>query len=525
MLASALVALALAGLTSGALAGYEWGGVTGYQSPYLFELSPGEPTPPLTERVLLVIVDGLRADTAAELPTYRSVGASGVRTTARTTQPSLSLPGWTLITSGAPPMISGITSNFYEDPVRVDSLFAEARRSGVSAAVAGHAIWEQLYGNELAAGSFEGLDDVRSDGNVRDGALRLLEEVDPGLLVLHLPDTDNAGHLFGVGDEYRRNADEADAIVAEVLEAAGPGTTVVYTTDHGHVGQGGHGGPEPEVVTAPLAMAGPGIAPGATLGSVEHADVAPTVAAFLGLPRPTHATGEVLLSALAVDGPTRASIEEAHAEVRARFDAAAARATGGRGGSFAEASAARQRRDVLIRLPLAIVVLGALAFAVRRGTRGLDARAVAAGVAAFLAVWAATFFGQGLTFSLSHFNTEDQIVPFLLRRLLEAVAAGLVGGGVAGLVAGRRGDARPYRVGVATAAWGMVVSAIPVAVFVAVYGWGFTWRLPDLTTAFAQYLLLLGMLGLGVTAGLVGLTAAAAARLRRPAPEGDGPSG
>ena len=512
----ALVALAIAGVAAGALAGYQWSNVTGYRSPYLFRLPVGESTPPLTERVLLVIVDGLRDDTAGTLPTFRRLAGSGVRTTARTTQPSLSLPGWTLMSTGAPPFVSGITSNFYEEKVHTQSLFSTAQRTGSATAISGHEVWNQLHGHEVTAGDFEGHDDIRSDEAVGDGAVRVLTEASPGLLILHLPDTDNAGHIHGVGSEYERNAREADTVVGRVLAAAGPETTVLYTSDHGHVQAGGHGGPEAEVTTSPLAMAGPGILAGADPGPVSHESIAPTIAALLGLPRPAHATGDVLLSALDADAETRAAIAEAHGRVRARFEAAAAAAIGEPGQSFAAARAARQRQDVLLRAPLAIAALTLLVLAVRRATRGLDRVAMAAGVLTFLGVWAAIFFGQGLTFSLSHFNTEDQIVPFLSLRLLEAVIAGLVGSLVAGLIAGRRRHPARFRTGVGTAAWSMIALAAPVAVFLAIYGWGFTWRLPDLAAAFAQYLLLLGMLGVGLTAGVAGLVAGAGARIAAP---------
>ena len=62
--------------------------------------------------------------------------------------------------------------------------------------------------------------------------------------------------------------------------------TVIVTADHGHVSRGGHGGAEPEVSSVPLVLAGKGIVPGASARNAQLVDVAPTVAALLGVPAP-----------------------------------------------------------------------------------------------------------------------------------------------------------------------------------------------------------------------------------------------
>src|SRR5690606_8864122 len=52
----------------------------------------------------------------------------------------------------------------------------------------------------------------------------------------------------------------------------------------------GHGGTEPEVRRTPLVMAGPGIRAGDGFEG-SHTDIAPTLAALLGLPLPSLASG------------------------------------------------------------------------------------------------------------------------------------------------------------------------------------------------------------------------------------------
>jgi arylsulfatase A-like enzyme len=56
---------------------------------------------------------------------------------------------------------------------------------------------------------------------------------------------------------------------------------------------------------ASFAMAGPGVARGVDLGVIRQIDIAPTLAALLGLEPPAQATGRVLEKALAAPAKPR----------------------------------------------------------------------------------------------------------------------------------------------------------------------------------------------------------------------------
>jgi hypothetical protein len=64
-------------------------------------------------------------------------------------QPSLSMPGWTAIGTGAWPEQSGITSNFTIRTVALDTLFTAAQREGLTTALVGGQAWHQLYGRAV----------------------------------------------------------------------------------------------------------------------------------------------------------------------------------------------------------------------------------------------------------------------------------------------------------------------------------------------------------------------------------------
>jgi hypothetical protein len=114
--------------------------------------------------------------------------------------------------------------------------------------------------------------------------------------------------------------------------------TVIVTADHGHVAPGGHGGVEPEISRVPLVLAGNGIVPGATAHDARLIDVAPTVAALLGLPAPRQAEGRALVELLA--------LSPADAARRAITDIARGRTVA----AIADAARAAQPRPDPLRL-------------------------------------------------------------------------------------------------------------------------------------------------------------------------------
>ena len=514
---AAVLALAIVGVAARMLADFQWDRVVEYRSPYVFDLAPAAETPRLADRVILVVVDGLRVDTSEAMPGLQRLGEEGSALVARASQPSLSFPGWTNLVSGAPPQISGVTTNWYEGRVAVDSILASARRAGLTTAVAGSAGWRQLFRGDWDHSVY--VPDARrfADERIGDAALRILSDEDPDFLLVHLPDVDHRGHETGVDAVYRDAALGADTVIQRIAEAAGDAAMIV-TSDHGHIEAGGHGGPEEEVILTPLVPWGDGLVPGAR-GMVAQSDVAPTVAALLGIGRPAHATGTLRVELLDADEDTRAEISGTHQEAASRFYTEAARVVGGSGSTeaaFERALEERHRHDVIARLPIALGVVALLAIAVALASRGLDAVAILLGSAVFFATWAGIFLARGLTFSFSHFNTEDQVDAFLLARLVDTLIALAVAAVVAGLVAGRRQRAGAFQTGLGLAAWILLVAGMGVAVFLVVFGWGFTWGLPNLVAGFAQFLALLAMFGIGVAAWAAGLVAMGTAALVAP---------
>ena len=73
--------------------------------------------------------------------------------------------------------------------------------------------------------------------------------------------------------------------------------------------RGVHGlNPERREMQAGFVVAGPGVAAGVSLGPIRQIDVAPTLAALLGLDPPAQATGSILTKALAASSSSRGAL-------------------------------------------------------------------------------------------------------------------------------------------------------------------------------------------------------------------------
>jgi predicted AlkP superfamily phosphohydrolase/phosphomutase len=116
-------------------------------------------------------------------------------------------------------------------------------------------------------------------------------------------DAEQLGHAIAASYDF------ADDLLAKMLEAFGPDTTVVLVSDHGagawafdgmagalkDVFQSIH----PEYsgnhrLNGLIVMNGPGVAAGVDIGVVKHVDIVPTVLALLGLPLAEDLPGRVL---------------------------------------------------------------------------------------------------------------------------------------------------------------------------------------------------------------------------------------
>lgn len=265
-----------------------------------------------SRKVILVLVDGLRADTAMhEMGFLEGMVAHGraSRQVMLCELPSLSPTLYHTIHTGLPPQVHGITSN---DIVRVgehDNLFSLARAAGLRTAAAAYSWFSELYNHTpfdpvmdrevdddsraIQHGRFY-RDSAFPDTELFGTADMLVRRFEPDYLLVHPMGCDHIGHLHG-GESaiYKQTAANADNLLA--LTAPGwleRGYQVLVTADHGMDAEGRHGGSREEVRAVPFYRLG--VEEGGPISeTASQLSVAPTVMKLLGkqvspnMPAPT----------------------------------------------------------------------------------------------------------------------------------------------------------------------------------------------------------------------------------------------
>jgi len=258
-------------------------------------------------KVLILGIDGVRFDalSAATTPGIHALGQAGFLAPVKIDDatPSWSGPCWATVATGVTVAEHGIWENNLTGHRLADhpDFLTTATRAGLTtfAAVSG---WPPLAtggdGGPLFAevsrrefvpaadphgvAAWEAADEQVT--TLTEQALTAAQA--PDVSFVYLGAVDITGHELGAGPAYRgavRNADHrAGRIISAIRgRADAAGWTIIAVTDHGHLDQGGHGGREPEVVTAWAAAAGPHISPAAPPAITRHTDIAPLIAAAL----------------------------------------------------------------------------------------------------------------------------------------------------------------------------------------------------------------------------------------------------
>jgi hypothetical protein len=526
------------------LATYSWNQVVDYRGPYAKVKLPAGVGPRIEfkkaiagqePRLVYVIIDGLREDVSRQMPTLNVLRGHGYDAVLRTSQPSLSFPNWTTLLSGAPQRISGVTTNWFEGRVPVETLIDTALAASRTVAVSAPKDFEMLFGVKRTGHVF--LRDWTAGqymtGEIVDNAIRLANLptpadrtklrttwVTPTLIIVHFPDVDEAGHdSGGASKEYLATAKKVDTDLGRLVSALqDTRTTFVVTADHGHIDTGGHGGPEDIVTLVPAVFAGPGVGIGTGEGTQDQ--MAPTVAFLSGLPAPRNATGARLDVSPFSPGTNPDPGNRYDAQLTAAFDAYTGTVAGAPAtatepararAAFDAATDARLTRERSERLPLAAgLALGALVAVALVGLMSWRALVSAlAGALAYYLVYDGLYFGLhrfGI-WSLSSFNSESLLKGFMNARMIEAVLAGVVAVIVAADVylATRREPKRPrgeflpgwLSLGVATVLVIQATLAIQVAWYLWWWGASLTWYIPDLSLGFKYDLDLIQLTALG----------------------------
>lgn len=245
----------------------------------------------MKKKVILISIDGMRPDGLfASGNPYREelerIAAYTYR--GRSVTPSVTLPCHFSMAHSVTPMRHGILTNTYVPEVRpVDGIFEKVKQAGgVSAMFYG---WEPLRdiarpGSLKLATYVNAYMVESSDTALTDAALSVIAEHKPDFAFLYMVETDEkGGHDNGwMSAEYLRRISVAIDNVQRVVEAFGEEYSIILMADHGGHDRT-HGTALPEDMTVPFFFIGEDFTPGELAGEVSLLDIAPTIAAVLGI--------------------------------------------------------------------------------------------------------------------------------------------------------------------------------------------------------------------------------------------------
>lgn len=268
------------------------------------------PSPRLASRVLWVVVDGLRYDTALDdqlrwMPELQVLARQGASGEASTTPITMTGVGVRAMATGMSPSLADLARNWSLPHVTDDHLFARIKARGGRAVALGNETWFQLFPETLAKattarpGIIKFAQPVNGfDRFLTKRALELARDDSWELAVLHFGGVDNASHMWTPWSEkFRAKITEIDHDLGRIVAEMGPRTTILVTSDHGTSDRGHHGGIDPDERRTPLVLNGPGIRRGVKLDA-RQVDLPATVAALLGLQVPAPVEGRALVEAL-----------------------------------------------------------------------------------------------------------------------------------------------------------------------------------------------------------------------------------
>jgi hypothetical protein len=520
-------------ITASGLLGYEaavlLNGLFHFRSPMKDNPPPpGEAfKPPLTDRVVVILLDGLRVDTAynsnlmPELGRMRTLGASATMTSR---PPSYSEPGYATILTGAWPDINdGPAFNlaYGEIPtITQETIFTVAKAAGLKTAISAYYWFEELIPQVLIDQSFYTPgEDREADRQVVAATRPWLLDESINLMLIHIDQIDYAGHYEGggIGTGWDEAASRSDRLLEELIAQINlTTTTVLIFSDHGHIDPGGHGGHDSITLQEPFVAAGAGILPG-EFEPIQMIDLAPTIAVLLGTSLPSSSEGRPLVEMLTLSSSQLRDITALHTAQQGGLINAYTETLGSDATNQVEivsdsqtAIAAIQSGNLVggrvVRSILAGVFLGCLGYFSYRNRKSV--LPIMAGSAAFLLSFHLLFSvlpGRFYSFSIIA-SPEAFIIDAIGWTAASYTMAAIVSSMITGFW--RESLTDLVRKSLAFTAFIMLVAGIPALWYFILYGPFIRTILPDIGLLFRAMLSLLEVIAVGVCGLLLtGVTA------------------
>lgn len=245
----------------------------------------------MSEKVVLILVDGMRSDAMLQCGhsfPERLMKESTYCLSAASVYPSVTLPCHMSLFHSVDPDRHGVMTNTYTPQVRpIDGMFDQFAKEKKKNAF--FYSWEQLRDicrpGKLHTSIYLNLGkQTEADRKLTQLAIPYIQKEAPDFTFLYLGETDASGHHNGwMSDGYMETLRIAWDCIEAVYEALPEDYTLIVTADHGGHART-HGSNTPEDMIIPILLKGKRFEPDCALTEASIKDIAPTVAALLGVP-------------------------------------------------------------------------------------------------------------------------------------------------------------------------------------------------------------------------------------------------
>ena len=388
---------------------------------------------------ILVVIDGLRRDSAQAMKSLARVRQAGQCRIMNTGPLTVSRPVFSIMSTGLESHRTGARNNRDTSALAAESVWQAAREAGrVVAATGGDPWWRQLFPN--------GFDHYYERPDPATDLFAETELFDVNLI--HPPYVDTAGHKHGADSpEYRAAVARVDGELDRFLDRLDlDRDLIVVTADHGHTAAGGHGGPQPEIADVLTCYAGPGVqrdqSDQPAAGRMEARTLGPSFAVLIGVrfPRTMSAGDDDLDTIWSIAAPE--ALGEGYRGDRQQAIARFREANRAQLASWLEADPddegatwgqlyERERRGQLVLLAIALaLILAGLALSMR--LRKLSLKQALGLIAWMAAAVTATFLAWTIIRGSFDFTSINERAPYIKASL----AICLAGAALAAIVHG-----------------------------------------------------------------------------------------
>ncbi len=546
------VILVLLGLGSWCLLDSDVRSVLLYKSPYTFQIQPGPGSQPLTQRLVLVTVDGLEFVDFEAMLSIRDIANRGVAVSLRGSPGLAPIPASTVLMTGALPEISGVITNWFNDGVMIDSLWSSASRAGLNTVIAGDDKWKPLFGNLVTQGIYRGTDDKLSNTDVNDTILKdAITEITQGksqfMLVSFLPERGGAHSPAGLAqqdttrEEALASIDMRLGVLLEAIDLSSSAVIVVLggsqltqkTLDEffGNTGD------------TYLVAAGAGIMTPENPPESIHwvsgrmVDVAPTCASLMGISMPTHSQGEAMFGVLDLPDHTLSEIAIRQTAARTKFaleymntlrrpanedwslfDAFLLHNDGNYRGAYATAlstdeeiiSALKKTRSSLVSasrlvsIPILVLVAGLLicvmTMLLQRDIKRVSVAVM--GVFCYFTAYYGLLFIKGTLLSPSAVLQLSELTGFYQGRIVDSLVSMTLTAVIVGWVLSGRKEHRTggqgFLSGIMSFCFISLALVAHIALFAVTEGFAYAFYLPDIQKGFRCFMYLIQLMVAGI---------------------------